>query len=205
MAPVIDAVFGGAAEEDSAAAHARERVMVTCMSNTGGINFAATLHAYRERFGAPLPYALLVCDSTPGNTEFLRNVAPWSRAMALGAAGFFPWPFGVTQALAAVFLAAVHAAAWVTGNVSAAEFSVEAVNDAEGLSVRSAAKLYLYSKADDIISWRDIEEHAADAVSKGYDVELRMFEDTPHVGHMKGHPEMYWGAIADRWKGLGGS
>lgn len=90
---------------------------------------------------------------------------------------------------------------WVTGHQSAAEFSVEAVNDG-GSSVKSAGRLYLFSKTDDIISWRDIEEHAADARSKGYDVACEVFDDTPHVGHMKVHPEVYWGAIARRWTEL---
>lgn len=198
MAPVVDAVFGGS---DDTAAHAKERILVTCMSNTGGINVAATLHAYKVRFGVPMRYTLLTCDSAPGNTEFFRNIAPWSRAMALGTANFFPWPFIVTQAFAALFLAGVHGAAWITGNQSAAEFSTGAVNDVE-LSVKSAGKLYLYSKKDDIIKWTDIEEHAADAREKGYDVVCEMFEDTPHVGHMKVHPEQYWDAIRGRWDSL---
>ncbi|OIW22530.1 DUF829-domain-containing protein [Coniochaeta ligniaria NRRL 30616] len=198
MAPVVDAVFGGS--EDTAA-HARERVMVVCMSNTGGINFASTLHVYHARFGVPMPYRLLVCDSCPGNTEFFRNIAPWSRAMALGTAKFFPWPFVVTQGLAVMFLAGIHGLAWVTGNQSAAEFSVNAVNDPE-LSVKSAGKLYLYSSGDDIISHTDIEEHAADARTRGYDVVCVPFDDAPHVGHMRVHPEKYWGAITSRWKEL---
>lgn len=201
MAPVVDAVFGGS---EDPAAHAKERVMVVCMSNTGGINFASTLHVYRSRFGVPMPYRLLVCDSCPGNTEFFRNIAPWSRAMALGTANFFPWPFVFTQALAVLFLAGVHGLGWVTGNQSAAEFSVNAVNDPD-ISVKLAGKLYLYSSGDDIISYKDIEEHAADARSRGYDVACVTFDDTPHVGHMKVYPEKYWGAIDSRWKELSGN
>ncbi|KAJ9160714.1 DUF829-domain-containing protein [Coniochaeta hoffmannii] len=201
MAPAIDAIFGGTG--DDPAAHARERVMVIAMSNTGGINAASTLHAYKERFGKPMPYHLMVCDSCPGSHSFRRNFAPWSRAMALGTAGFFPWPFVVTQGLAMVFLAAVHGLGWVTGNQSAAEFSVNGVND-ESLSVKSAGKLYLYSKEDDIISWVDIEEQAADARSKGYDVACEVFEGSPHVGHMRLHPEQYWGVIERRWRELNG-
>jgi hypothetical protein len=199
MAPAIDAIFGAGTDPDS---HARdERVMTISMSNTGGINIASTLHAYKERFGRPMPYHLMICDSCPGSHDFLRNYAPWSRAMALGAAKYFPWPFVVTQGIAVAFLAAVHGLAWVTGNQSAAEFSVNAIND-ESLSVKSAGKLYLYSKEDDIISWKDIEEQAADARSKGYDVVCEVFEGTPHVGHMKVHPEQYWGAIEKRWTDL---
>ncbi|KAB5545475.1 hypothetical protein GE09DRAFT_1175098 [Coniochaeta sp. 2T2.1] len=197
MAPCVDAIFGGT---NDTAEHARERVMVVCMSNTGGINFAATLHAYKARFGVMMPYALLVMDSTPGNPEFIRNVYPWTRAMALGAGHFLPWvPFFIRQTLALVFLAGLHGIGRLTGNQSAARFSVAAINDQENLSVVTAKKLYLYSKGDDIIFWKDIEEQAADARTRGYDVELEMFEGTPHVGHMREHPEQYWNAISKRW------
>jgi hypothetical protein len=201
MAPVIDAAFGPSQGPEE---HRKERVMITAMSNTGGINAASTLHAYRRRFGVPMPHRLLICDSTPGSSDFFPNVGRWSRAMALGAARFFPWPFVVTQGIAVFFLAALHGLCWVFRIQSAAEFSVEAVSDASegGLSSLDAGKLYLYSRDDEIILWSDIEEHAAQARERGFDVQLELFEGTPHVGHMKVHTEQYWGAIEKRWREL---
>lgn len=202
MAPVIDAAFGEDSHDPEE--HKKERILVTAMSNTGGINIASTMHAYYRRFGVPMPYRLLICDSTPGSTEFFPNIGRWSHAMALGAAKFMPWPFVITQGIAAFFLGLLHGLCWVFSIQSAAEFSVNAVNDVgeNGLSTLNTAKLYLYSKEDEIILWNDIEAHAAEAREKGFDVQLEMFEGTPHVGHMKMHTEQYWGAIEKRWKEL---
>ncbi|KAM7199026.1 Eukaryotic protein of unknown function (DUF829) domain containing protein [Rhypophila sp. PSN 637] len=211
MIPVIEAVFGvgstttlvprlSLARQNCPAA---KRVLVQVMSNTGGINFASTLHAYRQLVGPdapPFPVDVMVCDSTPGSTVFMTNIGPWSKALAVGAASYLPWPFFVTRALAVVFLAAVNGMAVLMRETSAAVFSTAAVNDPHLLDIK-ARRLYLYSKEDDIIYWQDIEKHAAAAREKGYQVaEGEMFEGTGHVGHLKGHPEQYWRAIRRVWE-----
>ncbi|KAL2262654.1 hypothetical protein VTK26DRAFT_579 [Humicola hyalothermophila] len=204
MIPVIEAVYPEILEgkNNTDKARSKERVLLHVMSNTGGMNCAATMNAYSQLTSgrAVLPHHLLVCDSTPGSTHFLPNVGPWSRAMALGAhARWLPWPFVVTQALAALFLGCLHGFGWLVGATSAAEFSTRAVNDAR-LSDEAAKRLYLYSKEDDIIYWEDVEKHAADARQKGWSVSAEVFQGTPHVGHMRGHPDQYWAAISTAWK-----
>ncbi|KAK3373116.1 hypothetical protein B0T24DRAFT_250125 [Lasiosphaeria ovina] len=193
MEPIIDAIYGGKDEKTT------ERVLVHAMSNTGGINLAATLYAYHQCTGSVFPHQLLVLDSTPGSSNFFANIGRWSRAMALGAAGWLPWPFVVTQTLAATFLAGLHFYGWVLGISSTAAYSTSVVNDTT-LSDVGARRLYLYSKADDIIHWEDIEVHAAQARERGFDVEAELFEGTPHVGHMRKHAQKYWDAIARAWK-----
>jgi hypothetical protein len=201
MVPVIEAVYPEVlAEPDTATKEDKstERVLLHVMSNTGGINCAATMNAYTKHTGRVFPHDMLVCDSTPGSPHFIPNVGRWSRAMALGAARWLPWPFIVTQALAAVFLASLHGLGWLIGETSAAEFSTGAVNDPR-LADTGAKRLYLYSKEDDIIYWEDIEKHAADARQKGWSVTAELFDGTPHVGHMRAHPEQYWAAISAAW------
>ncbi|KAL0465939.1 hypothetical protein QR685DRAFT_536501 [Neurospora intermedia] len=197
MTPVISACFGSL----ETSPNNDNRILVQVMSNTGGMYFAATLNAYRQRFGHALPHHMLVLDSTPGSTSFLQNAGPWSRAMALGASGYLPRcvPFIVTQAMACIFLAALHGFGWLIGASSAAAYSVAAVNNEE-LCDREARRLYVYSKEDDIIYWEDIEKHAAQARQRGYEVDMDMFEGTPHVGHMRMHSEQYWRAVAKTWR-----
>ncbi|KAK3360464.1 hypothetical protein B0T25DRAFT_448780 [Lasiosphaeria hispida] len=197
MEPVLDAVFG--VDHTHPAEHKiDDRILAHVMSNTGGINFASTLNAYLRRHSTTLPHRMLVCDSTPGSVDFMSNLMPWSRAMALGVASWFPWPFVVTQFLAGGFLATLHGMGWVLGRTSAAEFSTGAVSD-PAFSTTAARKLYLYSKEDDIIYWEDIEAHAALSRERGYAVDAEMFDGTTHVGHMRKHPEQYWAAIARTW------
>lgn len=205
MVPVIETIYGPLSSLSGASPDlfTRERVLLQVMSNTGGMNCAATLYAFsRATNGNIFPHDLMICDSTPGSTAFLPNIAPWSRAMTLGAIprslSSIPGLFMATQCLAAIFLASLHGLGWVLGATSAAEYSTAAVNNLT-LSDVSANKLYLYSKEDDIIYWEDIEKHAADARSKGWDVSLEVFQGTPHVGHMKAHPQQYWEAISNAW------
>jgi hypothetical protein len=210
MIPVLETVYPEAAaaltgnpstnQPEEEAKKGDRRVLLHVMSNTGGLNCAATMNAYTSNtHGAVMPHQLMICDSTPGSTDFARNVGAWSKAMSVGAAGWFPWPAAFTQALAAVFLACLYGAGWAIGATSAGEYSTRAVNDAR-LSDTSAKRLYLYSKEDEIIRWDDIEHHAADARQKGWSVTAELFEGTPHVGHMRAHPEQYWAAIAAAWR-----
>ncbi|KAK4161912.1 hypothetical protein QBC43DRAFT_91805 [Cladorrhinum sp. PSN259] len=207
MIPVIEAIYGPNSYYSDLPATVKshpvkEKILLQVMSNTGGMNCAATLYAFHKATKGQqrLPYSLMICDSCPGSTEFLPNVGPWSRAMAVGTSSVLPFiPFIITQSLAAVFLACLHGFGWIIGATSAAEYSVAAVNNPT-LSENSSKRLYLYSKEDDIIHWADIEAHAADARSKGWSVSAEMFEGTPHVGHMKTHTAKYWKAIDDAWR-----
>lgn len=195
MAPVLDAIYGPAGTATTPESSAR--ILIQVMSNTGGINYAATLNAHAARHGgAAMPHALLVLDSTPGSTDFFPNIGRWSRALALGAG--LPIPFPITQAVAAGFLGALSLAGWLVGRTSAADFSVGAVNNPALCDV-GVRRMYLYSKADDIIHWEDIEAHMARGREVGYSVEGELFEGTPHVGHMRAWPEEYWGAIKRGW------
>ncbi|KAI1848251.1 hypothetical protein JX265_004200 [Neoarthrinium moseri] len=179
---------------------AEERVLVHAMSNTGGVNYAATLNAYSQRYpgGSPLVHTLSVFDSTPGSSSFFANLGPWSRAMAIGAASWFPGPLFIMQAFAIIFLLVTHGVMFALGHSSPAVFSTKAINNPE-LEDKAAARLYLYSKSDEIINWEAVEEHAAEAKGKGFQVDLERFEETPHVGHLRAHPEKYWAAVRGAW------
>ncbi|KAI1409263.1 DUF829-domain-containing protein [Hypoxylon sp. FL1857] len=194
MMPIIDTVFPTPGDGS-------ERVIIQAMSNTGGIYAAATLNAYQQRHGTDkvLPHHLVVSDSTPGSVVFASEVGRWSRAMALGSAKYFPWPFIVTQKMWWAVLYAVHYLERAIGKEHSGVYSIKAFLN-HGMATPRAPRLYMYSKEDDLIWWEDVEAQAAIAKSKGYMTVLEMFEDSPHVGHMRRHPDQYWGAIERCWK-----
>ncbi|TPX17685.1 uncharacterized protein E0L32_012012 [Thyridium curvatum] len=195
MLPVVDEIFSGGAKVDP-----DERLLVEVMSNTGGLFFAATLKAYEHRFGpgAHMPHALLLCDSTPGGVVFRDNVGRWARAMAMGLAPALPWPSALTRALCYLFFWGNHLYELAIGREGAGSYASRSINDPRREPL-TAARAYFYSKEDDLIPWYDIEEHAAEARSKGYHVTAEIFEGSPHVGHMRLHPEQYWGAVSRVW------
>lgn len=200
MMPIIDTVFptptgdGGAAEP--------ERVLLHAMSNTGGIFVAAAMVAYQERHGKDktMPHELLVCDSTPGGLVFSAQVGRWSRAMAVGTAKMFPWPFIVTQALWWAFLWGSYLLEVMKGSEASGVWANRVMNEAE-VTRRESSRLYLYSREDEIIGFEDLEENVAGVRMLGYRaIETELFEGSPHVGHMRMHPEQYWNRIAGCWK-----
>ncbi|KAJ7760634.1 hypothetical protein DFH07DRAFT_816203 [Mycena maculata] len=60
-------------------------------------------------------------------------------------------------------------------------------------------RLYVYSKMDEMVPWRDVEEHAAQSAGDGLDVRLVCFEESPHVAHARVYPEEYWAAVRKVW------
>ncbi|CAM1504968.1 Fc.00g106050.m01.CDS01 [Cosmosporella sp. VM-42] len=194
MRPLLDRIFPSPDSREN------RRILVHCMSNAGGINTAAALHEYRQQFGEPLPHQLLVLDSTPGNPHLtLETLERWSRAMALGVGAYLPLPKIITQGICAIFLAGHRLFENLIGREAASVFSAGAINNEEFHS-KNSRKLYLYSKEDEIIGWKDIEDHAAEAKEKGYRTDGVLFDGSGHVGHARLFPERYWTSIQGAWK-----
>ncbi|KAF7561614.1 hypothetical protein G7046_g2532 [Stylonectria norvegica] len=180
MKPVIEAAFGSSQPATDPEHLHESEVLLHCMSNAGGVNCAATLHAYYDLFKKPLPHQLLVLDSTPGSPHMtfvnLKKMTLWGG-----------------------FLLFNHAFEHISGRESAPVFSIRAIND-EQFEMKTARKLYIYSKEDDIISWEDIEEHVAQARTRGYAADSLAMSGSGHVGHMRMFPEVYWDKVREAWK-----
>ncbi|KAJ0413492.1 hypothetical protein BJY00DRAFT_296811 [Aspergillus carlsbadensis] len=197
MKPILDEVFPSPSDEKGQ--HDGSGILIHVMSNTGGIAYAATLHAYRNQYGRPLPHQLAVLDSTPGSTDLtFDNMKRFALAMALGTAKWFPWPFFVTRGLWAVFLYVLNLIEKVLGRTSAGAESVRTV-EAPELASTATRRLYLYGKEDHIILWTDIEKHVAKVRERGWKSDCQLFEGSGHVDHMRKSPVVYWKAIRDAW------
>ena len=61
-------------------------------------------------------------------------------------------------------------------------------------------RLYLYSQADEMVPWTEVEAHAEEARKAGLDVRMERFEGSPHVAHARTDPERYWGAVKKVWE-----
>ncbi|KAL3445816.1 hypothetical protein BJX65DRAFT_309519 [Aspergillus insuetus] len=187
----------------------RERILLHAMSNTGAIFLAATLLGYQHRHGTDrkFPLSLLVCDSTPGSLDFASQVGRWSRAMAVGilTSRFLPtWlPFvTITQVQAVSYMVLWANWAWekLCGIEPSGIWANRVINDLAIVPVESH-RLYMYSIEDEIIWWEDLLEAVAQAKALGYKAEVEMFEGSPHVGHMRLHPERYWKKVLSVWEG----
>ncbi|KAK0386387.1 hypothetical protein NLU13_6224 [Sarocladium strictum] len=196
MTPVVEAL----GDIVNPSATKKSKIMVHCMSNTGGSNYASMLQAYLDKYGQPFPHQLVVFDSTPGSPVFSwKRMGQWSRAMSMGIAGMFPWPEIVTRFFMGFATIVVYVAGFLSGEEPAGKFAVRVMDDARYVPTETK-KLYLYSKEDDLISYEDIESYEAHARASGYETKAVVFQGSPHVGHMRLHPEQYWGSIKAAWQ-----
>jgi hypothetical protein len=196
MFPVIDTLGALDGPDDAS-------ILVQAMSNTGGVNYSATLYAFRERYGRLMPHQLLVFDSTPGSfTLSWPTLQRWSRAMSIGTANSLPWPATVTQCLCGSFLLINVFAGWLLGREAAGAFAMRIIDDAS-YQMKEVRRLYLYSQEDDLVAYEDIEHYAAESRQKGYRLRAEVFKGSGHVGHMRMYPEKYWKAVIGAWTWTG--
>lgn len=82
-----------------------------------------------------------------------------------------------------------------------------AVKDLRDLMNRPATfgsmprRLYIYSKEDVVIGWKDVQLHLEDAQNRGYSVGQVLFERGPHCGLVMENPTRYWDAVKKFWAG----
>jgi hypothetical protein len=165
----------------------------------GGSNKAVCLaEAYLAATGGRLPVAASVLDSTPGTARYSCNLAAFGRSLpsnkAVRAVGM---PIGA-------FVIGVH---WVLFSIfkdredNVFSKTRRGLNDVRLWDLEQMPRTYVFSQADDLISWRDVEGHAADAAEKlGTTSMLVRFKESGHCCHARANQEYYWAAVKRTWE-----
>ncbi|KAG2031262.1 hypothetical protein BDR03DRAFT_876363, partial [Suillus americanus] len=60
-------------------------------------------------------------------------------------------------------------------------------------------RLYLFSRKDKPIPWKEVVHHAKAVKERGMDVWCELFEESEHVAHMRVEPERYWSSVQEVW------
>ncbi|PHH88152.1 hypothetical protein CDD83_7889 [Cordyceps sp. RAO-2017] len=176
------------------------RVLVHVISGIGGLSYAATLAAYREAYGLPLRHHLVVMDSAPTCLRLTAtSLWPWARALTVSAAGRFPWPDGLTQALFILLLLVDCLYRALLRRPAVGTWGLQTI-DRETPGVTAPRRLHMYSKEDRLTHWQDIESHAANWRARGAHADMELFAGSDHVMHMIHAPEQYWGAVGRAWR-----
>ncbi|CAJ2501954.1 Uu.00g048070.m01.CDS01 [Anthostomella pinea] len=66
-------------------------------------------------------------------------------------------------------------------------------------------RVYIYSPSDDMIDYRVVEAHAAEARARGFSVELERYEGSAHVAHLRKDESRYWQIVRRIVEGSGTS
>jgi hypothetical protein len=203
LKPAIDLLFQNQKSVDD-----NNHAYIHLFSNGGMFTTAHLLLAYKHATGKPLRISAMVLDSAPGVAAPSKSL----RALAYG----LPRTLIIRQ-IGYGLLAMMVWGGWIVRRLllrmeDPFAFTRRATLDKELVIAASSSSnnkkkvdddaviksCYIYSESDDLVPWKDVEEHAAWAVTKGREVDLEKFKDSPHVGHMRQDPERYW-AIVERF------
>ncbi|KAJ7470786.1 hypothetical protein FB451DRAFT_1135118 [Mycena latifolia] len=191
--PVIDTLDALGCREN------RQRILTHSFSNGGSFHLlalAGTLSTQTNNTQSPRPPSALIIDSSPGG-DSLQKI---QNALTS------PIKNSLLRLLANGCVMLGYCVLWIAlGQILRQPSPVQVMMDAlrrprvlPWIDERSP-RLYIYSKADDMVPWTDIEEHAARAASDGLDVRRLRFDNSAHVAHARVHPEEYWAAVKKVW------
>ena len=170
-------------------------VFLHIFSNGGAAATAHLLSAYRKTTGKPLYISSMVMDSCPGTFDVGKAIKAFSYALPkLWILRFF-----VKVSLYIIFIGALvrrtitrqpDVISWVRATIN----DTRLYRKSDGPSGKPR-RCYIYSDTDDLINYKDVETHAADAERNDWTVYKEEFEGAAHVGHMRADPIRYWSIV----------
>ncbi|KAK7744405.1 hypothetical protein SLS62_010195 [Diatrype stigma] len=171
-------------------------VLVHALSNGGAASTRSLYQVYRRKAGGrAFPPHAAVYDSCPGRNSARRTY----HAFMVGVRGFLARLLAAPViAAAAALLALLYGPLSFLAGEGPLRESQRVHNDR--VLVRQTNRTYVYSKEDDMVDWRHVEEHAREAAAKGVPVRMELYENSAHVAHMRNDSERYWRIVTETWE-----
>ncbi|KAK2766225.1 hypothetical protein FQN54_007741 [Arachnomyces sp. PD_36] len=183
LKPAVDAIRASAETETGGS------VFLHAFSNAGVFAARHLSAAYLDATGEKLPLKSMVLDSAPGKATFSVTVKVLSYLIPRS---------GLLRFFGKVLIYAFTMFYWMVARLARLEDEVmvsrKAVNDAT-LVPEEIERCYIYSDKDELVGWKNVEEHSHEAEKKGWNVTREKFVGAPHVGNMRIDPERYWRII----------
>ncbi|KAJ5584671.1 uncharacterized protein N7459_004471 [Penicillium hispanicum] len=194
VAPAVDAIRTYVTPDKPAFVH--------LFSNGGLSSTTHLLQAYRTATGAPLPISSMIMDSAPGTANVAMAVRAFSFALPrmwilrIVGKGFL-W-FSI------LLVRLFHIITRSSDPISRARKVINDVSLVQAVNLKGVPSCcYIYSDADDLVNWQDVERHALESESSGWTVRRERFQGTPHVGHMRADPNRYWAIVKEDLESAG--
>ncbi|GAP90137.1 putative indole-diterpene biosynthesis protein [Rosellinia necatrix] len=177
------------------AAPSRPEILVHLFSNGGATSMQNMYASYTRVFGQTFPLHCAVFDSCPGQHAFSTSY----NALIAG------FPRGLLRFIVSPFIILMILTSWLWhipfGFLAGEDFlskNARVLNDRN--LVKQTNRTYIYGKADAMVDWSHIENHAKKAASRGFDVRKEVFEKSPHVAHMRTDSQRYWRIVEETWR-----
>jgi hypothetical protein len=171
--------------------HGQERpqILLHVFSNGGAqcaVQLATSLSPKHRRHA----FDAVILDSCPGEATYQRSVHAMSHSLPKSPLAKTLGPLLIHFTLCLFYLAI-----FVFRFETVITRSRKVLNDPE-MFAPSVPRLYIFSKADELVPYVDVESHADDAGRRGYSAVRRvLFESSGHCAHAMAHKEQYWGAV----------
>lgn len=168
-------------------------MLVHSFSNGGGIQLLQFAKLWRATTGGPLSMRAQAIDSAPGKGTWSRSYKAIYVSLPRNLVTRLFGPLLVHFFLLSYFV-------WrtITFKENGMVTMCRELNDPELFDVKPP-RVYLYSKADEMVGHEEVDDHAAQAVVVGRHVVKVLFEKSPHAGHIREDEEKYWSAVTDAW------
>ena len=192
ITPAVSAIIS----LSTAITNADPEILLHVFSNGGSHQTRNLCLAYSETTSHPFPPHVTIFDSCPGRATFQRSV------LALSASLPSVQPLRLLLLLLIYVVISVY---WIIfiplGIPDPVERIRRALND-EVMMQNERSRCYIYSEADLMVGWDDVEAHARDAAAKGLVVRTAKFHESGHCAHVRvGGGDRYWAIIAKMWRG----
>ena len=174
-------------------------ILMHVFSDGGSHKACELAEAYHTATGQRLPIAALCLDSTPGRPHYRPLCRAVSKALPR-----MPLVRRVGLLASSVFCGCI----WMFYRATGFDHNVVTKTRRQILDSTywdmAAPRCYLYSDADTIVSWEDIEDHANESICKGVPTTYVLFNGSEHVRHAENDSDRYWDAVITTWRSVDG-
>ncbi|KAF9238547.1 hypothetical protein BU15DRAFT_75238 [Melanogaster broomeanus] len=207
LLPVVDALealdclpAGGASVKH--VNRVRPRVLIHVFSNGGSAQLTALGRLLSSKYPSLPPserlVSALILDSCPAAGDVRTIYAAFRRAVSNL----------VARCIILALLYIVHAIHLCLSMAFGKEMIVLEYQKMQLLKRRllpwmnaGTPRLYIFSKKDEQMPWKEIQQHAESGKKAGLDVRCELFEESGHVAHMRLDRKRYWASVQDVWEG----
>jgi hypothetical protein len=199
--PAVQAVWTvlGECGQDNDEAPPKPQILIHTFSGGGTNSATQILLELGEQRGTSLPVVGILCDSGPAKGDYWKSYHSMLLSMPKGLAR-------TVGPLIAQFVCVVLFTSIAIGRYEKPEdMWRRTLLDAKfvtGTTTKEGRISYMFSKADDQVDWQDIVDHADMARSKGWEVAVFEFKDTPHCNHFSSDVDLYSGIMQRLWDGV---
>jgi hypothetical protein len=181
--------------------HDNVRILMHVFSE-GGSNKAVELaEAHTKRTGRRLPVLAICLDSTPGLPRYLRLCNALEKSLL---------PHPLLKQMGFVVGSCALGAIWILFRVFR-DYEDNPISRTRRQLLdpsqfdHCAPRCYIYSKADALVAWQDIQDHIAASLELDIPVTQCVFSNSKHCMHARDEQETYWGLVLQTWRKVAAS